>query len=152
MSHRPIMDAGPGINFFSVNKERLLFEALGPLCVPEVVKTEILRKARQDQRFAAAEKVWKKLPERLMTVISDDVTAELAWLFREFAVPQLNSVCISEETWAKRWLSPTRPWQLKPGKILSSSSTTVMVAVLLRVKLDDFYDCERMARRSEASD
>lgn len=78
MSHRPIMDAGPGINFFSVNKERLLFEALGPLCVPEVVKTEILRKARQDQRFAAAEKVWKKLPERLMTVISDDVTAELA--------------------------------------------------------------------------
>jgi hypothetical protein len=31
MSQRPIMDAGPGINFLSVNKERLLFGTLGPL-------------------------------------------------------------------------------------------------------------------------
>lgn len=30
MSLRPVMDAGPGINFLSVNKERLLFSALGP--------------------------------------------------------------------------------------------------------------------------
>ena len=32
MSHRPIMDAGPGLNFFSVNKEWLLFGTLGQLC------------------------------------------------------------------------------------------------------------------------
>lgn len=78
MSHRPIMDAGPGINFFAANHERLLFSALGPLSVPEAVETEILRKARQDQRFAAAERVWKKLPRQLMEVLSDDVNDELS--------------------------------------------------------------------------
>ncbi|MCB1295812.1 MAG: hypothetical protein KDB67_14210 [Gordonia sp.] len=56
MSHRPIMDAGPGLNFFSVNKEWLLFGTLGQLCVPEYVETEILRKADKDERFAAAER------------------------------------------------------------------------------------------------
>lgn len=78
MSQRPIMDAGPGINFFSVNKQRLLVSVLGPLCAPEAVETEILRKAGQDQRFAAAERVWKKLTPKYMEVISDDVTNELA--------------------------------------------------------------------------
>jgi len=78
MSPRPIMDAGPGINFFSLNKERLLFSVLGALSVPEIVEDEILRKARQDERFAAAERVWKKLPSRLMEVLSDDATDELA--------------------------------------------------------------------------
>lgn len=37
-----------------------------------------MRKSRQDQRFAAAERVWKKLPPRWMDVLSDDVTEELA--------------------------------------------------------------------------
>ncbi|MPY78219.1 MAG: hypothetical protein GEV04_06930 [Actinophytocola sp.] len=78
MSRRPIMDAGPGINFLSDNKERLLFSTLGALSVPEAVETEILRKAGQDQRFAAAGRVCKKLPERLMEVLSDDVTHELS--------------------------------------------------------------------------
>ncbi len=72
------MDAGPGINFFSLNKERLLFSVLGALSVPEIVQDEILRKARQDERFAAAERVWSKLPSRLMEVLSDDATDELA--------------------------------------------------------------------------
>ena len=49
MSSRPIMDAGPGLNFLSLNKERLLFSALGPLSVPEIVEREILRKAQQGQ-------------------------------------------------------------------------------------------------------
>ena len=78
MSQRLIMDAGPGINFFSLNKERLLFGTLGALAVPEVVKQEIVRKARQDHRFAAAERVLHKVPQRLLEVISDDVTDELA--------------------------------------------------------------------------
>lgn len=64
MSQRPIMDADPGINFFSLNKERLLFSVLGALSVPEIVADEIIRKARQDERFAAAERVWKKRPSR----------------------------------------------------------------------------------------
>ncbi len=78
MSQRPIMDAGPGINFLSVNKERLLFSTLGALSVPEAVETEILRKAGQDQRFTAAGRVWKKLPRHLIDVLSDDVTNELS--------------------------------------------------------------------------
>jgi hypothetical protein len=77
MSHRPIIDAGPGLNFFSINRERLLIGTLGPLCAPETVRDELLRKARQDQRFHAAEKVWRKLPDRLMQVLPDDVTPEL---------------------------------------------------------------------------
>lgn len=48
MSHRPIIDAGPGLNFLSINRERLLIEVLGPLCTPETVQDEVLRKARQD--------------------------------------------------------------------------------------------------------
>lgn len=78
MSQRPIMDAGPGINFLSINQERLLFGTLGPLSVPEAVQTEVLRKAGQDHRFAGAGRVWTKLPERLMKVLSDDVTNELS--------------------------------------------------------------------------
>lgn len=78
MSQRPIMDAGPGINFFSLNKERLLFGTLGALAVPEVVEQEILRKAHQDHRFAAAERVLHKVPQRLLEVLSDDVTDDLA--------------------------------------------------------------------------
>lgn len=78
MNPRPIMDAGPGLNFLSVNKERLLFATVGPLSVPEAVETEILRKARQDRRFEPAERVWNKLPEHLMTVLCDDVTDQLS--------------------------------------------------------------------------
>jgi hypothetical protein len=78
VSHRPIIDAGPGLNFFSINKERLLIGTLGPLCAPETVRDELLRKSQQDSRFQNAEKVWNKLPERYMQVLSDDVTSELA--------------------------------------------------------------------------
>ncbi len=78
MSQRPIMDAGPGINFFSINRERLLFSTLGPLAVPEIVEQEIRRKARQDQRFAAAARVLNKVPARLLEILSDDVTDDLA--------------------------------------------------------------------------
>lgn len=75
---RPIIDAGPGINFFSVNKERLLIATLGPLSAPEAVRDEVLRKSRTDSRFKAAGQVWRKLEPRYMEVLSDDVTDELA--------------------------------------------------------------------------
>lgn len=78
MNRRPIIDAGPGLNFLSIHKERLLFGTLGPLSAPETVQDEILRKARQDQRFRAAEAVWRKLPARLMQILPDDHTPELA--------------------------------------------------------------------------
>jgi hypothetical protein len=51
MSIRPIIDAGPGLNFLSANKERLLIAVLGPLSAPETVRDEVLRKSRQDDRF-----------------------------------------------------------------------------------------------------
>jgi hypothetical protein len=35
--HRPIIDAGPGLNFFSINKERLLISVLAKLSAPEAV-------------------------------------------------------------------------------------------------------------------
>lgn len=77
MSHRPIIDAGPGLNFLSIHKERLLFSVLGPLSTPETVRDELLSKSRQDERFRAAERVWHKLPETLIQVLSDDVTPGL---------------------------------------------------------------------------
>lgn len=78
MLNRPIMDAGPGLNFFSIHKERLLFSILGPLSMPETVQSEILRKARTDPRFAPAKTVLGKLPPTLLEVLSDDYTLELA--------------------------------------------------------------------------
>ncbi|GLY64270.1 hypothetical protein [Amycolatopsis taiwanensis] len=78
MSHRPIIDAGPGLNFLSINKERLLIGVLGPLSTPEAVQNEVFRKARQDQRFRAAATAWRKLAPRWMEILSDDQTPELA--------------------------------------------------------------------------
>jgi hypothetical protein len=78
MSVRPIIDAGPGLNFLSANKERLLIAVLGPLSVPEAVQDEVLRKSRQDDRFRAAATVWKKLTPRWIQILSDDLTPELA--------------------------------------------------------------------------
>lgn len=77
MRHRPIIDAGPSLNFFSIHKERLLFRTLGPLSAPETVRDEVARKSRQDPRFRAAERVWQRIPDDLLRVLSDDVTPEL---------------------------------------------------------------------------
>lgn len=77
MTTRPIIDAGPGLNFFSINKERLLIATLGPLSAPEAVRDEILRKAQHDARFKAAATVWGKLSETYMQVLPDDVTPAL---------------------------------------------------------------------------
>jgi hypothetical protein len=78
MSHRPIIDAGPSLNFFSINKERLLVGVLGPLTAPETVQAEVLRKSRDDERFHAATTVWRKLAPRWIQILPDDETPELA--------------------------------------------------------------------------
>lgn len=78
MNHRPIIDAGPGLNFLSINQERLLIGALGPLCAPETVQSEVLRKARTDRRFQAAASAWRKLTPRWIQILPDDATPELA--------------------------------------------------------------------------
>jgi hypothetical protein len=58
MNNRPIIDAGPALNFFSINKERLLISIFGKLSTPETVANEVLRKARADQRFRPAERAF----------------------------------------------------------------------------------------------
>ncbi|MEY9211678.1 hypothetical protein NI17_009260 [Thermobifida halotolerans] len=78
MSHRPIIDAGPGLNFLSINQERLLISVLGRLSAPETVQDEVLDKSRRDKRFRSAEKVWRKLTPDWMQILSDDQTPELA--------------------------------------------------------------------------
>lgn len=77
MGSRPIIDAGPSLTFFSLNKERLLFAALGSLSVPETVVEEIRRKSSKDRNFARASRVLDKLPPTLWEVLSDEVTPEL---------------------------------------------------------------------------
>ncbi|GAA1119965.1 PIN domain-containing protein [Nocardiopsis metallicus] len=77
MSHRPIIDAGPGLNFLSINQERLLIRVLGKLSAPETVQSEVFSKARQDERFRVAEGIWRKLTPNWMQILSDDQTPEL---------------------------------------------------------------------------
>lgn len=64
MNPRPIMDAGPRIEFFSLNKEHLLFQTLGPISIPETVKGEMLRKSKADAQFVAADQVLEKVPKK----------------------------------------------------------------------------------------
>ena len=78
MITRPIIDAGPGLNFLSANKERLLIAVLGPLSAPETVQDEVLRKSAQDVRFRAAATTWRRLTPRWIEILSDDATDELA--------------------------------------------------------------------------
>ncbi|MET8084670.1 hypothetical protein [Micromonospora sp. NPDC005237] len=78
MSQRPIIDAGPSLNFLSINRERLLIGILGPLSAPETVQSEVMRKSRDDQRFRPAATVWRKLAPRWLQILSDDETPELA--------------------------------------------------------------------------
>src|SRR5580698_3074627 len=78
MRVKPIIDAGPGLNFLSINRERLLIAVLGPLSAPETVRDEVFRKSRQDDRFRAAATAWRKLTDRWIEILPDDVTPELA--------------------------------------------------------------------------
>lgn len=78
MIARPIIDAGPALNFLSVNRERLLFATLGALSTPETVRDEVLRKARSDRRFERSASVLAKLPASLLAILSDDETPALA--------------------------------------------------------------------------
>src|SRR5262245_53025240 len=79
MTERVIMDAGPALNFFATNKERVLFYAVGRIATPESVKSEVERKSRSDRRFAGALSVWTKVEQSgYLEVLPDDTTPELA--------------------------------------------------------------------------
>jgi hypothetical protein len=74
-----VIDAGPAINFLATNNERILLSALGGyVSAPETVACEVARKARSDNRFTAALRVWAKLESvNRITILNDDVTPEL---------------------------------------------------------------------------
>ncbi len=78
MTQRPIIDAGPGLNFLSINQERLLIAVLGKLSAPATVGDEVLRKAAQDPRFRPAAAAWKKLTPNWIQILPDDVTPALS--------------------------------------------------------------------------
>lgn len=77
MTVRPIIDAGPALSFLAINKERLLLATTGPISTPETVRDEVLSKSAKDRRFAQVERVWNKIPSRLLDVLPDDPTPEL---------------------------------------------------------------------------
>jgi hypothetical protein len=81
-----IVDAGPALNFFSINQERLLIDAVGKISVPETVGDEIKRKARQDGRFKVAAEVWQKLARsQWLDVLDDAVTPALEGAVRRIS-------------------------------------------------------------------
>lgn len=77
MTTRPIVDAGPALNFFAAGQHRLFFQCMGGVSVPETVRDEVLGKAARDGRFQHAQRVVSKLPERLWNVLPDTVTNDL---------------------------------------------------------------------------
>lgn len=90
MSPRPVIDAGPSLNFLSINKAPLLIDVLGPLSAPETVQDEVFRKSRQDDRFWAAERVWRKLTPKWMEILSDAETPELAAVIHRISQQPMN--------------------------------------------------------------
>lgn len=73
---RILIDAGPSLNFFACNQERLLLKTVGALAMPETVRDEIVNKARQT-RFAPAKRTLDRLPESLLQILCDDATPEM---------------------------------------------------------------------------
>lgn len=76
-SARPILDAGPGLNFMSVNQERLLFKVTGRLQAPETVVSEMEHKASKDARFSASQNVLNKVKGDYLSILSDQSSPEL---------------------------------------------------------------------------
>ena len=113
MTVRPIIDAGPALNFLAINKERLLLATTGPISTPETVRNEVLSKSAKDRRFAQVERVWNKIPSRLLDVLPDDPTPEL--------IAALGRISRGNNDWrqqrisVKPWSSRTRWSTPKPG-------------------------------------
>lgn len=102
MTARPVIDAGPGLNFFSINQERLLIGTIGPLSAPECVREEILRKAGSDRRFEPAATVLGKLSQRWMRWLPDEPTDSL-----ERAVRRISGTPMVERVERARDLGET---------------------------------------------
>ena len=102
MTDRPILDAGPALNFFSIHQDRLLIATVGALSAPEAVEIEVLRKSGQDRRFAAAAPVWARLKPKWMEILSDDVTPEI-----EAVVTRISNLPMAQRLRESRDLGET---------------------------------------------
>lgn len=95
-SFPPILDAGPGLNFFSIHRERLLFQVVGRLACPKTVLNEMLGKAGRDARFEATARVLSKIQgTKLFDVLSDEATNELNRAFQRITGEPLGSADLS---------------------------------------------------------
>lgn len=77
MNGGPIVDAGPALNFFAAGRQRLLFECIGGVSIPETVRSEIQAKAATDHRFSRAARVVSTVRADLLQVLPDDETEDL---------------------------------------------------------------------------
>lgn len=147
MSCRPIIDAGPGLNFFSINKERLLIEVLGPVSAPETVRDEVLRKAQQDRRFRAAAAVWKKLTPKWVRILSDDQTPELAAV-----VHRITQLPMAERLKQSKDLGETMV--IAHAVVAAESGNTVTVLIDdgagARIATSEIYRLRRLRARGHA--
>ncbi|MBB0990691.1 MULTISPECIES: hypothetical protein [Dietzia] len=135
MTPRPIMDAGPGLNFFASHSERLLFGTLGSLCVPETVAREMRQKATHP-RFEAAGRVMSKLTPKYLEVLSDDETDQLVR-----AVTRISGTPFAQRIRRSRDLGETMV--IAHAAVAAESGSDVLVLI------DDRDGRERASRESD---
>lgn len=135
MTPRPIMDAGPGLNFFASNSERLLFGTLGPLCVPETVQREMRHNATKS-RFEAAGRVMSKLKPKYLEVLSDEETDQLVR-----AVTRISGTPFAERIRSPRDLGETMV--IAHAAVAAEAGTNVIVLI------DDSDGRKRASRESD---
>jgi len=82
---RVIIDAGPVLNFFSINKERVLTEVVGRLSVPETVQKEVYRKAETDKRFERVKLTFDKALGGYIDILSENFDDELVQTFERIS-------------------------------------------------------------------
>jgi hypothetical protein len=75
---RPIIDAGPALNFLAINRERVLTGVVGRINTPETVGSKVLEKATRDPRFRTVSGVWAKMRPEWIELLSDNETPEVA--------------------------------------------------------------------------
>lgn len=85
MVDRVIIDAGPVLNFFSINKERVLTEVVGRLSVPETVQKEVYRKAETDKRFERVKLTFDKTLGGYIDILSEKFDDELVQTFERIS-------------------------------------------------------------------
>lgn len=136
MTPRPIMDAGPGLNFFASHSERLLFGTLGALCIPETVEQEIRQMARQS-RFDPAGRVMSRLTAKYLEVLSDDATDELVR-----AVTRISGTPFVERVSSPRDLGETMV--IAHAAVAAESGSDVIVLI------DDRDGRERASKKAIA--